>query len=373
MDRLKVNVVIAVVLTVGCLRASAATPIYHLTDLGTLGGNSSYANGINNLGQVVGYSFTATDHSNAHAFVYSNGTMTDLGQPYGGYTAAYSINSSGQIAGEGDNLSGSIEHGFLYANGGFVDLRLVGIAAASAVNSFGQIAGTNTSNHAVLYQSGQVTDMGTLGGSTSSSGGLNDNGQAVGESRTGSVDAFGTAVTHAFLYQNGHMTDIGSLGGTYCGATAINANGSAIVGDGYMVPYVPGGANTTHAFLYSNGSILDIAPFGSENSAAYGVNSESQVVGYLGSNASVYANGTWINLNSALDSSGSGWNLQVATDINDYGWISGYGVTNGQTHAFLLTPLPEPSSLGFIGMIAMIYGRRRCRKSPQGGICICSA
>ena len=48
-----------------------------MIDLGTLGGTYSYANGINNKGQIVGYSLTASGQD--HAFLYSGGKMTDLG------------------------------------------------------------------------------------------------------------------------------------------------------------------------------------------------------------------------------------------------------------------------------------------------------
>ena len=54
-----------------------AVPTYSLIDLGTLGGSSSAAWGINEAGQVVGAAATATGAQ--HAFLYTNGMMIDLG------------------------------------------------------------------------------------------------------------------------------------------------------------------------------------------------------------------------------------------------------------------------------------------------------
>ena len=48
---------------------------YTITDLGTLPGYvSSYARGLNDNGQVVGYAYTSS--SIPRAFLYSSGTMT---------------------------------------------------------------------------------------------------------------------------------------------------------------------------------------------------------------------------------------------------------------------------------------------------------
>ena len=56
---------------------------YTLTDLGTLGGPVSYAYayGINNSGQVAGYS--SNGGSGEHGFLYSGGTMPSL-RTFGG-------------------------------------------------------------------------------------------------------------------------------------------------------------------------------------------------------------------------------------------------------------------------------------------------
>ena len=94
------------------------TPSLHtggtLRDLGTLGGNSSYAYGINDAGDVVGYSYVDAAGV-SHAFLFENGIMIDLNDlidPNSGWTLteAYAINSGGQIVGAG--IFDGAEHAF---------------------------------------------------------------------------------------------------------------------------------------------------------------------------------------------------------------------------------------------------------------------
>jgi probable HAF family extracellular repeat protein len=78
-----------------------------MVDLGTLGGATSFATGINAQGQVVGYA--ATSSGATHAFLWTpsapgatTGAMVDLGIPPGqsvNQSEAYAINDAGQVVG----------------------------------------------------------------------------------------------------------------------------------------------------------------------------------------------------------------------------------------------------------------------------------
>ena len=73
-------------------------------NLGTLGGRDSMAEGLNNRGQIVGFAYRADD--TLHAFISAAGVMHDLNDmisPDSGWTlqTAKAINDAGQIVGNG--------------------------------------------------------------------------------------------------------------------------------------------------------------------------------------------------------------------------------------------------------------------------------
>ena len=132
------------------------------TDVGSLGGDHAVAFAMNNSAQIVGSSTLGPDPiSDTHAFLYSNGNITDLGVLSGGQTSiAFSINSAGKAVGL-SSLNGQLNlRAVLFENGTAVDLnsRLVTntgwlLVAATGINDTGQIVGVgalNGSQHAFL-------------------------------------------------------------------------------------------------------------------------------------------------------------------------------------------------------------------------------
>src|SRR5262245_22643760 len=138
-------------LALGWAVPSAAQADYIITDLGTLGGPGSTARGINNSGQVVGFSTTAGSANN-HAFLY-DGSLHDLGTLGGNSSDAIGINNSGQVVGYSNTASGRFD-AFLYDNGSLIDLNsllpagsdFAYLTIAHAINDNGQIVGDGVTN-----------------------------------------------------------------------------------------------------------------------------------------------------------------------------------------------------------------------------------
>jgi probable HAF family extracellular repeat protein len=314
---------------------AALTQTYTVLDLGALPrGSYSTATGINASGQVVGSSDIGTRDS--HAFLFSNGTMQDLGTLGGKASRGIAINAAGQVLGWSYINDTITVHPFLFSGGRMQDLGIAG--TARAFNDFGQVTGHfGSPEHAFLFSNGTMYDLGTPPGFTSTTGyGINNSGQVTGEAY------FRIAYYHAFLYSNGTMQDLGALpGGNSSGGRAINNSGqvtgtSAVYGGYY------------HAFIYSNGTMQDLGTLpGGQYSAASAINNYGHVTGYAvrstGSSdarAFLYSNGTMQDLNDLILPT-SGWTLSVGTGINDAGQITGDGILDGRQHAFLLTRCPH--------------------------------
>src|SRR5215831_8166044 len=132
-----------------------------------------FGRGINDAGQVVGYSYFAlgTTYGQASGFIYNNGTFTRLDDPSAvtnpfapNGTFAQGINNAGQVVGYYNGANGGT-HGFLYSNGTYTTLDdPLGFEGtyATAINNTGQIAGYFIGAggyHGFVYSGGTYTTI----------------------------------------------------------------------------------------------------------------------------------------------------------------------------------------------------------------------
>ena len=241
-------------------------------DLGTLpGGTYSVAEDLNDAGQVVGWANSVAGGVN-RPVLWEAGTMRDLGTLGGSYGTATAINAAGAITGW-SGVASSDAHAFLYEDGSMRDLGGTS-SIGYGINGLGHVAGGSAQapvGHAVVWEDGVLRDLGGLGGASAAALDVNDAGQAVGtaERADGSFEPF--------LADAGGIRSLGTFGGSFAEAWAINNRGD-IVGDAAVAA---GGA---HAFLYRDGVLADlndlvVAP-GWELVSANDINEAGQIVGY---------------------------------------------------------------------------------------------
>ena len=158
------------------------------TDLGTLGGQQSLAQGINDAGQIVGFSFLAD--GSLRATLWENGSIVNLGSG-GNFSYATAINNKGQIV--GSSTGPFNPRAYLWDHGTMTNIDPRGTGGDSIaydINELGSIVGEYRTSAGVpqgfLWYFGQFYDLTDLlhpssqGWTVQVARGINDAGQITG-------------------------------------------------------------------------------------------------------------------------------------------------------------------------------------------------
>ena len=258
------------------------------TDLPGVGGNRAEARAINNRGTIVG---TARGLARVNlrlawrAVQWVNGTVSVLPDLGGTYTEAAGVNNHGQIVGTSDTTGSNslvgrgTHHAVTWYRGQLTDLGTLGgkSSVGFAINERGVVAGasyTSTGNvHAAMWDQGVAVDLPPVGAGWNVGYAINESGTVVGFSEK----VAGTPYTHAVAWIRGRAVDLGTLGGAFVQsqATGINNEG-IIVGVSYSADF-----SQQHAVEWIDGRIIDLGfPAGETLSVANGINDNGTVVGF---------------------------------------------------------------------------------------------
>ncbi len=351
----------AVLLCAFGLVSLRASSLYSVSNSWALGAGAAQPTGLNAGGLAVGF---ITDAQGDQVPAYFSGAQSGL---LSGVGQANGVNDLGEIVGTTyQNNSPFVSY---WLNGQLVTTAISGYG--TAINNSGQLAGGYLNNsgqlRAFISTNGAASDLGTLGGTWSSAYALNSADQIAGTSTT-SAGAF-----HAFYDSSGGMVDLGTLGGTNSYGLAINSSGSVAGNASLSTGY-------SHAFEWNGSGMADLGTLGGNQSYAYGINASGNVVGYswttgnVATHAFVYMNGAMLDLNSLLSPFDSGWTLTAAYAINGAGDILATGVLDDQNYAVELTPAgtlrshflsesiplntPEPAALCAVGLAFLAMAGR---------------
>jgi probable HAF family extracellular repeat protein len=316
------NRIVASVIAFGSVLASVpAVAAPQMTDLGTLGGDTSNATDVNESGQIVG---SATlPNAETHAFIITpwlGPQMIDLGTVLGGtFSEARAISNRGQVVGTALPEPGTgFSRAFLWDQGvitALPDLPGFNSSWANDVNDTGVVVGAS-GFRPVRWVNGAPQFLGPISG-------LQVGGEAVGINASGVIVGHSpdpNGIQRGWVFQNGVFTVLSLFGGRGMHITGINSSGHIT---GIWNPPV---GFVSRAFVIRAGVFTLLGP-ANTFSSAQGISDSGLVVGSVGDfNEATLWNDNQNQMQLAPATS-------IALGVNSGGTIVGQATVNGQSHA----------------------------------------
>ena len=295
------------------------------------------ASGLSDKGYTVG-TCTQEQGEETRAFLYRGGVTTNVGVLSGfNQGRGFGVNNHGDVVGySGVSFDPTLNDAFLFHAGAMENIEqwasfAMGDTVASDINDAGQIIGSDDYDRAVYWQAGQ-DPIYLAGEIPTRANAINASGQIVGAAQFGSG-------RHIVRWDNLVPVDLGALPGGYSEGNDIADNGF-IAGTGFT----PQGAR---AFFYDPGTaqLTVIGTLGGANSYGNGVSSAGVVVGYAtdpgaGWNGFVWRSGRLYELDQLVsgNSPTDPWDIQSALAINEKGEILALAYNSTSTGYLLLHP-----------------------------------
>ena len=387
------SLTILVILALATGMAGATDVRYNVTPITMPQGYCSFLPwGLNDSGTVVG-SILAVPGDDRVGIWSSSGVVADLGTFGQSYAWGEAINASGQIAGSSQLVTSSSPNlhyrneAFTLQGGTPTFLGNLGTTGhdgegtyANDINNAGQIVGAsyywdsgNYSSRGYVWENGTMTDIGipVSGANCVLPQAINNNGVVVGYAYTPGQTAT-QANRQGFLWtkQNGFRILSNQLSTSGLDAYDVNDSGDVVgayVSDSHYRPFYYNGVNMTALPL----------PSGATDVQATSINNKGQIVGYetrhsangnwLGDFPILWDNGEAYHIDDLVPNGFGPFNYSYRIKINNNGQITvSEQMTDGSYRGFLLTPIPEPSTLvslgiGAIGMLLFIKMQGRVR------------